>query len=135
VVGFEQEIAVAGSLCERHQLAGPVARQSRLAPEIGVEPQTPLGLVRRRTVSDRSADLLGAPISILDLGALHAAHDHQSRTKLQKKIQLAAHPLFRLRQRIGHAETRREMRDSLLVSRPAHRQITGPHAVITGGTG
>ena len=45
MVGLKQQMFVAGALRERHQLAGPFARQRRLAPEIGPEPEAPFRFV------------------------------------------------------------------------------------------
>jgi hypothetical protein len=73
MIGFEQQITVAGGVRERYQLARPVARQGGLASDIGVEPQAPFGLERGRAITDRRADLGSAPVGIFDFGALHAA--------------------------------------------------------------
>ena len=84
--------------------------------------------------SNLSADLGRAMIDLLNLGAMHAAHDHQRRTEFQEEIQLAAHPFCGVRQTLGRLQTRREMRDRLLIGRPANCQVAGAHAVITGGS-
>ena len=44
MVGFQQQLVIAGVLRERHQFTGAVARERGLAPEIGIEPQAPFGL-------------------------------------------------------------------------------------------
>ena len=88
MIRFEQQFTVAGALCERNEFAGALARQRRLAAKVGVEPQPPLGLVRRCTIAQLLADLVGAPIDRFNLGALHAPHDIERRTELQKEVQL-----------------------------------------------
>ena len=44
MIGFQQQFAVAGILRKRHQFPRPVARQRRLALDIGIDPQAPFGL-------------------------------------------------------------------------------------------
>ena len=59
VMRFQQQLVIAGVLRQGHQFAGPVARQCGLAPEIGVDPQTPFGLEKSRAVAEFLADLAG----------------------------------------------------------------------------
>ncbi len=133
MVSFEQQIAVAGALRERHQFARPVARQRSLAPDIGVEPQAPFGLEDGGSVSERFADLGGAAIGILrpprsaDPRATINAGPSFNRKSSWRRIRSAG-----FRQGLGQFETRREMRNRLLVSRPAQRAVASPHAVIAG---
>ena len=79
MVGFEQQIAVAGALRERHQLTCPVASERRLAPHVGVEPQAPFGSERGGPVVDGLGELRGATIGVLRLGALQTARHHERR--------------------------------------------------------
>src|SRR5438445_13645456 len=77
MIGFEQQVAVAGALRKSDEFAGPGSRQCGLAAEISIDPQTPFGLVSGCMIAQRCANHVGAPIIFLDLGALYAAHDHQ----------------------------------------------------------
>ena len=127
---------VAGALRQRHQLARPLARQRRLASEIGVEPQAPFGAIDGGAVCERFADLGGAAISLLRFRALHAMHDAQRRAELEQQIELAAHALLRIRQGVSRREGRGEMRDRLLISsRPAQGAVAGALAVKARGPG
>src|ERR1700761_7673050 len=89
MAGLDQEIVVAGALRERDQFAGAVTRQRRLASDRGVHPQAPFGPEIRRVIAQRRAHLGGPAVGLFDFRALHAAHDDQSRTKPEQKIELA----------------------------------------------
>jgi hypothetical protein len=45
MVGFEQQIAVTRALGQRHELVSQITRNRRLTAKIGVEPQSPFGLI------------------------------------------------------------------------------------------
>ena len=72
MIGFEQQLAIAGLLRERHQFTGAVARQRGLAPQIGVDPEAPFGLEGRGAVAEFLADLGGPGVGRLRLNALQA---------------------------------------------------------------
>ena len=57
MIGFEQQLAVAGLLRERQQFGGAVARQCCLASQIGIDPETPFGLEGRRVIAELLAYL------------------------------------------------------------------------------
>ena len=61
MIGFEQQFAVAGLLRERYQFVGAVARQCRLASQIGAEQETPFSLEGRRAVPELLAYMPGVP--------------------------------------------------------------------------
>ena len=129
MIGFEQQLAIAGLLRERHQFAGAVARQRRLAAQIGVDPEAPFGLEGGRAVAELLADLAGLGIGRFGLDALQAVRDDRRRTELQPELQLPAQPVLR-RHGFGELETRREMRDRFHIGRAAHGLVAGAHAVI-----
>src|SRR5690242_19331083 len=70
MISLQQQFAVAGALRESQQFTRPVARQSRLAPDIGIEPQIPFRFVERRGVAAPFADLGCAAEDVLSLRAL-----------------------------------------------------------------
>ena len=94
MIGFEKQLAVAGLLRERNQFAGAVARQCRLASEIGVDPETPFGLEGRRAVAELLAYLAGFGIGRFGLDALQAMRDDRRRTKVQPELQSPAQALL-----------------------------------------
>ena len=100
MIGFEQQIAVARALRQRHQFAGPVARQRRLAAEIGVEPQAPFGLVgsRCRRPALRRSRRRGDRPPRPRRSACRAT-TIRAGPSFEQKIQLAAHPLVARRAR------------------------------------
>src|SRR3954468_8920186 len=119
MIGLEQQLAVAGLLRERHQFAGAVARQCRLASQIGVDPETPFGLEGRRAVAELLAYLAGFDIGLFGLNTLQAMRDDRRRTKLQPELQPPAQALFQ-RQSFRELKTCREMRDRFHIGRAAY---------------
>ncbi len=87
MIGFEQQLAVAGLLCKRHQFVGAIARQSRLAAQIGVDPKAPFGLKRRRALAELLTDLGGPGVGCFALDTLQAMRDEQRRAELQPEIE------------------------------------------------
>ena len=69
MIGFEQQLAIAGPSRERHQFAGAVARQRRLAAQIGVNPKAPFGLERCGAVAEFLTDFAGFGVGVFGLNA------------------------------------------------------------------
>ena len=116
MISFKQQMLVAGALREPQQFARTLARQRSFATQIGSKPKAPFGAIDGGGVSKGFPDLGGASIGAVRFCALVTPHDSQRRSQLQKQIQLAAHPFFRIRQGLGRLEARGEMRNCLLVS-------------------
>jgi hypothetical protein len=132
MVSLQQQVTIAGALREGHQLPRSVARQSSFAPDIGIEPQTPLRLVQGASVALPVADLSRTAEGVLCLRTLQAARHHERWAELQQKIELAARLIGGVRQCVGQFEAGREMRDRFLIGRAAHGTVTGAHAVVAG---
>lgn len=85
MIGFEQLFLIAGSLRERHEFTGPLTREGGLAPEIGVDPQSPFCLEQSDAVTQLLPDFAGSGIGVLHLNTLQAAQDDRSRTEIKQK--------------------------------------------------